>query len=133
MESPIGLSLSQMRHLREHAKLGAGMSTEELAAEVTAHSERTEFAYKANRMVNVRLANALAKTMFECIGVWSDFDPKQRFWLSGAILYFARCNDDEPDFQSPIGFEDDAEVLNACLRFAGKCDWCLSVEDYDDV
>lgn len=42
-------------------------------------------------------------------------------------------NDDEPDFTSPIGFEDDTEVLNACLRLAQLGALCLHPEDYDDV
>ena len=55
-----------------------------------------------------------------------------QFWLRAAIYYFAH-DDDEPDFSSPIGFEDDAEVLNACLRLAGRDDLCLKPEDYDDA
>ena len=39
--------------------------------------------------------------------------------------------DDESDHLSPIGFEDDAEVLNACLRFANLPELCLKTEDYD--
>jgi hypothetical protein len=48
-------------------------------------------------------------------------------------MYFASCDDDEPDLSSPIGFEDDTEILNACLRFASLDDLCLKVEDYDSV
>lgn len=54
-----------------------------------------------------------------------------RAWLAGAILYFAQSNDGEPDLTSPIGFEDDTEVLNACLRFAHLEALCLNPEDYD--
>ena len=32
-----------------------------------------------------------------------------------------------------IAVDDDAEVLNACLRFAGYDDLCVNPEAYDDV
>ncbi len=65
--------------------------------------------------------------------VWETLAPNMRRWFAGAILHFASSDDDEPDFTSPIGFEDDAEVLNAFLRFAGYDDLCVNPEDYDDV
>ena len=40
----------------------------------------------------------------------------ERSWLGGAVLYFTTSHDVEPDFISPIGFEDDAEVVNACFE-----------------
>lgn len=49
------------------------------------------------------------------------------------MRYFATRNDNEPDFQSPLGFEDDAEILNACLKFIDRDDLCLNVEDYDNA
>jgi hypothetical protein len=48
-------------------------------------------------------------------------------------MYYANADDAEADLTSPIGFEDDVEVLNACLRFARLDELCLNPEDYDDV
>ena len=36
---------------------------------------------------------------------------------------------DEDDHESPIGFDDDAEVINACLRMAGRDDLCVDPEE----
>ena len=46
---------------------------------------------------------------------WDRLPQHARPWLKGAMAYFAAADDDVPDFGSPIGFEDDCEVLNACL------------------
>jgi hypothetical protein len=45
------------------------------------------------------------------------------------ILYFSSANKEEDDHKSPIGFDDDAEVINACLRVAGRNDLCINPED----
>ena len=65
--------------------------------------------------------------------LWNGIPEAYAYWLKGAMLYFSSGNDDEPDFSSPIGFEDDTEVLNACLRYANLSHLCLKVENYDDV
>jgi hypothetical protein len=57
--------------------------------------------------------------------------PSVRNWLAGAILYFYGCDEDEADFTSPIGFEDDTEILNACLKLAGLEELRLNPEDFD--
>ncbi len=84
-------------------------------------------------MINLRLATAIVEVIERVVGDWNSLPADARSWLAGAMHYFCKCNDDEPDFSSPIGFEDDTEVLNACLRFAKLNDLCLNVEDYDDA
>lgn len=39
----------------------------------------------------------------------------------------AQSDDDEPDFTSPIGLEDETQVLNRCLRLVGLEDAVASV------
>lgn len=39
-----------------------------------------------------------------------------------AALYFTESKDSEPDVDSVLGFEDDAHVLNAVLRYLGRDD-----------
>jgi uncharacterized membrane protein YkvA (DUF1232 family) len=84
-------------------------------------------------MINVRLAEAICHVIRRVVADWDNLPLSSHSWLRAAIYYFAHCSDDQPDFTSPIGFEDDAEVLNACLRLAGREDFCLNPEDYDDV
>jgi uncharacterized membrane protein YkvA (DUF1232 family) len=48
-------------------------------------------------------------------GAWNDLDGEQRRILS-AVTYLARTDDEEDDLQSPIGFEDDVDVVAAAIR-----------------
>ncbi|OIP42621.1 MAG: hypothetical protein AUK47_03910 [Deltaproteobacteria bacterium CG2_30_63_29] len=43
----------------------------------------------------------------------------QRDAISAAILYLVDDDDGEPDFESLIGLDDDAEVMQAVARFVG--------------
>jgi uncharacterized membrane protein YkvA (DUF1232 family) len=53
-----------------------------------------------------------------------------RVWLKGAMLYFVEVDDGDHDFDSPIGFNDDVDVLNACLSMAGLDDLYLNPENF---
>ena len=109
------------------------MTLAELRTVAQGHLEATARAHQQNPMVNLRLATAICEVVDRIGLCWDDLSPDARAWLGAAILYFAQSDDDEPDLSSPIGFEDDTEVLNACLRFARRDDLCLNVEDYDDA
>lgn len=91
----------------------------------------TSAAFRKNPLINLRLATAICDRLENVAGTWDDLSPEARFWLGGAIIYFTISDDDESDHLSPIGFEDDAEVLNACLQLANLPELCLKIEDYD--
>jgi hypothetical protein len=84
-------------------------------------------------MINLRLASAIVTVLEDLSSNWDSLQKNHVWWLQGAMHYFATSNDDEHDFHSPLGFEDDAEILNACLKFAGCMDLCLDVADYDNA
>ena len=130
---PTGIAPSQFESLSQCADQAAVISPDQLLEEANLHLEKTKKAYSANRMINVRLAAAIVGVIESVTNDWGSISANHRFWLAGAIHYFANGDDDEPDFDSPLGFEDDAEVLNACLQLAGLNKLCLNVEDYDDV
>lgn len=130
---PQGLARSQLARLTEFADMAADLAATELLQRTQQHLDRTRAAHERNRLINVRLAEAISKTIEQVTDRWDSLPVDARKWLSGAIVYFSSCDDDEPDFHSPIGFEDDTEVLNACLRLAGLDALCLNPEDYDDV
>lgn len=130
---PVGLTRSQFARLSEFSELAEGYENSELLRESDQHLQRTLTAYAGNRLINQRLATAIHDAIKEVIERWESVPSHARTWLAGAILYFAKCNDDEPDLNSPIGFEDDAEVLNACLQLAHLHELRLNVEDYDDA
>lgn len=109
------------------------MQREELQRGTAVHVENAASAAVSNRLINVKLARAIGEVIELVLDQWMSLPDSARYWLAGAMLYFASSNDDEPDFSSPIGFEDDTEVLNACLRYANLNHLCLKVENYDDV
>ena len=130
---PSGLTRAQFECLSQCADSGNPMDSSALVIQVRNHLELTVVAARNNPLVNVRLAAALAGVFEEVYLLWNGIPEAYAYWLKGAMLYFSSGNDDEPDFSSPIGFEDDTEVLNACLRYANLSHLCLKVENYDDV
>jgi hypothetical protein len=81
----------------------------------------------------LRLATAIADVAESLLSEWESIAKEHRNWFGGAILYFADSRDNEHDFSSAIGFEDDAEVLNACLKHAGRTSMCIEIEDFDNA
>ena len=130
---PTGLTRKQSQQLTVYAQQAAQLTVLALRQAVEHHLAATTAVHAQNPLVNLRLATAIRDVIEQVLSGWEDLTPVARTWLAGAMLYFAKCNDDEPDFTSPIGFEDDAEVLNACLRLAQLDALCLHPEDYDDV
>lgn len=130
--TPDGLSRGQAERLARLADVETA-SVADLLDQVETHADDARRAHAGSRLVNVRFAEAI-RDAFRCVaGDWDRIPVQGRYWLLGAMRYFVSCDDDEPDFQSAIGFEDDAEVLNACLRMSGRPDLCLTAEDYDDA
>ncbi|MEO2033512.1 MAG: hypothetical protein ABGZ35_15650 [Planctomycetaceae bacterium] len=130
---PVGLTRSQFDRLSEYADRAETISPGQLLEEARQHLEQTQQAHAANRMINVRLAAAIVVVIERVANMWDSLSANHRTWLAAAMLYFSSCDDDEPDFDSPIGFEDDVEVLNSSLRLAGLNGLCLNSEDYDDA
>jgi uncharacterized membrane protein YkvA (DUF1232 family) len=130
---PSNLTRSQFDRLSDCAQHAEAILPQDLLTAAKQHLDRTRAAHAANRLVNVRLAAAIVGVLEELFRSWSSLGSNQAWWLRGAMHYFATSNDDEPDFQSPLGFEDDTEILNACLKFIGRNDLCLNSEDFDNA
>jgi uncharacterized membrane protein YkvA (DUF1232 family) len=130
---PTGLTRRLSRRLAEYANTADGQSPADLLHQAEKHLEAVRAAHHRNAMINVRLAEAICGVIRTVVADWDSLPAPSQSWLGAAIYYFANRDNDQPDFSSPIGFEDDAEVLNACLRLAGRDDLCLRTEDYDDV
>jgi hypothetical protein len=128
---PYGLSRKQLRHLARCADEAAASSIEALVNSSRQHLAITIEAFTRNRLINVLLAKAICDRVEDVASRWNDLPETARYWLRGAVIYFTVSEDEESDLISPIGFEDDAEVLNACLRFANLPELCLKIEDYD--
>ncbi|MDQ2709009.1 MAG: hypothetical protein M3Z25_15850 [Actinomycetota bacterium] len=66
--------------------------------------------------VDAAEAHRLYARLRDALRAWSSFDAEQRRTLSEAVAYLVRTDDQEDDLRSPIGLEDDAEVIDAALR-----------------
>jgi uncharacterized membrane protein YkvA (DUF1232 family) len=130
---PSNLTQPQFHQLSECAHAAENLSPQVLITTAKQHLERTRAAHASNRLINLRLATAIVSVLEELVNARGIMETNQAWWLRGAMYYFTTSNDDEPDFQSPLGFEDDAEILNACLKFIDRNDLCLNVEDYDNA
>ncbi len=130
---PAGLNRRLSKILVEHTDQADSKPVAELLALAAVHLDVVRAAHHQNTLVNLRLAEAICDVIKVVIGEWAVVPASAQPWLRGAIAYFAHQSDEQPDLASPIGFEDDAEVLNACLRLAGRDDLCLKPEEFDGV
>jgi uncharacterized membrane protein YkvA (DUF1232 family) len=130
---PEGLNHDIFDSLNECSKKASDRPPKFLLRAAIRHVERTRRSYVRNPLINLPLAEAICEVIKKLVKDWENIPKYARFWCKGMFLYFISSNDEEPDFASPIGFDDDADVLNACLRLAGREDLCINPEDYDDV
>lgn len=128
---PNGLDTHLATNLENATKKAQSLEPTELLRQVNFHLELAHSAAATNPMVHLKLAEALTQTYKTLIEMWAHIPEYAQVWLKGAMFYFVELNDADHDFDSPIGFEDDVEVLNACLRLAKLDNLCLNPEDFD--
>ena len=129
---PEGLSQKEFDTLTKYSKEVANFQAEQLLDQAEDHLKRIRMLHSKNLHINVRLAEAIVLTFQDILNDWENIPEHARSWCRGMVRYFCVADDDEHDFSSPIGFEDDAEIMNACLRLAGREDLCINTEDFDD-
>jgi hypothetical protein len=71
---------------------------------------------KDNEFINVTDAERLHAQLRSFLQSWDDLNGTQRRILAEAVTYLVQTDDEEDDLRSPIGFEDDAEVVATALR-----------------
>ena len=123
---PDGLNERQCERLKEFVRRGQMVSPEALLRAAHAHLDDALAARHDESGVNMNLAVCIVQVLDRVVTEWMTFTPAQQSWLRGAMGYFTNSEDDQPDF-SLHGFADDVEVLNACLRQAGREDLLLTV------
>ncbi len=129
---PEGLSHAALQLLEKQVAATQASSPGELLASARAHLDEVRQAAARNSFVNIRLAEEICDRLHSVAAHWQRLPPGSQPWLKAAMAYFSACLDDEPDLTSPIGFEDDCEILNACLQLAARSDLCLDPEDFDE-
>ena len=130
---PDGLTRGEGAELARCIERATPIELPELLRKAEVHVECVARARERRAFVNLALAQAILGAIRAVIADWDRVPASARSSCRGMILYFCEGADEEDDLDSPIGFEDDAEVLNACLRLAGLPELCISTEDYDDA
>lgn len=95
----------------------------QLFAEVTEYRKAIE---QARRMEHVddTVANALADVSMKLLQTIGEATSEtQRRLIQAAVRYFVLEDDIDGDLDSVLGFDDDAEVMNAVLAHLGHDDW----------
>ena len=128
---PDSLSPSLFDALDRLTKEASPLSPGECLKQAAGHVIAAQSASKTFPLVNVRLAQAIFDSCRALVNSFDALPSHSKAWIKGAILYFAQTTDGAHDFESLGGFEDDCEVLNACLRLAGREDLIINPEDYD--
>ena len=130
---PKGLMNHEFEILMKCSKNVDRFSIDEMKEKTDQYFISIEKAYENNSIVNVNLAAAIVSSIHAVCLDWETIPETAKPWCKGMIQYFIETNDDENDLESPIGFDDDADVLNACLKFANRPDLCVDPEEYDDL
>ena len=130
---PEGLTQKELDILAKCSKEVANFQPEQLLDQAEGHLKRIRMLHSKNLYINVRLAEAIVGTFQNIFNDWENIPPHARSWCRGMVQYFCVSDDGEHDFFSPTGFKDDAEIMNACLKLAGREDLCINPEDFYDV
>ncbi|MDZ7697743.1 MAG: DEAD/DEAH box helicase [Deltaproteobacteria bacterium] len=126
---PEGLSKKQIDSLIEYSKETSQKTLEQIINQADGHLEKIREVCLENTFINVDLAETIYAVFQEIARDWDRIPGFARPWCAGMMRYFATVEDEENDFSSPIGFEDDVEVVNACLRLAGRENLCIVPEE----
>ncbi len=124
MGQPRGLNECQLARLEEHVRRGQLLTPEQLLQAAYAHLEDVQEEQSQHPEIDAALAESICRVLGRVVSEWDVFSPAEQSWLRGALWYFIKSDDEQPDFQAS-GFRDDLEVLNACLRFARREQWML--------
>ncbi len=85
----------------------------ELSEGVELHLEQIR--EQASATTDVDTAEMIAKALSEVLCSGLTFTADERALLRGAVEYFVLADDADSDLDDPLGFDDDARVLNSVL------------------
>jgi len=125
---PEGLIDSIERTLIQCQNAAKDIRPAQLLKEALDHFEKVQEASGSNSHIDVQTAEAIVGVFQILVQEWDSIPSISQSWCKAMMRYFTTADGIDDDFNSPIGFDDDAEVVNACLKFAGRADLCLDVE-----
>lgn len=86
---------------------------------VIQHRRRTDAIAAHDPFVDVEKAREVERSCLALLDAWQTLPPTRRGWVKAACLYFAERDDEDDDFESDSGFDDDAEVVNHVAVLVG--------------
>jgi|SaaInlStandDraft_3_1057020.scaffolds.fasta_scaffold123920_1 hypothetical protein len=92
---------------------------DKLAQSVKSYLIEAQKALYENEFIDIKSAEKLAATSQYLIEVMPSLSPEYQKLAKAAIKYFLESDDDEHDFESIFGFDDDVKVMNHVLDKIG--------------
>lgn len=86
---------------------------------VNQHLRRTNSIAAHDPFVDAEKARKVARSCLALLDAWQTLPPPRRGWVKAACLYFAERDDEDDDFESDSGFDDDAEIVNHVAMLVG--------------
>ncbi len=123
---PVGLSGELFDLLLKCVKETKRSLPSELLKDAEDHFLATEAAYKRNPLIDINTAMALIGCFRTVVSRWDTLPDHAKPYCLGMMRYFVIRDDELKDLSSPIGFDDDVEVVNACLKLACLDELCFN-------
>lgn len=92
-----------------------------LKTQLEAHLAKARRLAERAAWVDVGSAEQIAGVLTSLLADW-DALAEHHHAIQRAVEAFVDEDDEEPDFDSPVGFDDDVEVLNRVLAHIGRDD-----------
>lgn len=98
-----------------------------LSNKVDEHLSSAKEALSDNEFVDIKAGESLARVSHYLIEKLSGLSNEHRQLAVAAIYYFIESDDEEHDFDSILGFDDDIKVMNKTLYYIGHSHKKISV------
>ena len=83
-------------------------------------------------MANHSVAKYLFENLLKLADKYADFSDLEQQYFKAVLLYFIESDDDEHDFDSTIGFDDDVEAFNAFCAYSKNPDFIISLDEIEE-
>ena len=122
---PVGLSEELFDLLLKCAKETKRSLPSALLKDAEDHYQIAKAAYTRNPLIDINTAKAIISCFRAVVTRWNSIPDHAKPYCLGMMRYFVIKDDELKDLSSPIGFDDDVEVVNACLKLACLDELCF--------
>ena len=91
----------------------------QLREQVHQHVEAVRQALAYNEFLDMATVERIAKVLGGLLDAYGTYPKSHRALIIGAVRYFTKADDAEPDTMSLLGFDDDVAVTNCVLDVIG--------------